>query len=68
MQCLIVNDQGDLLAFHITPGNIDDLSPVPSMAKDLSGKLFGDRGYVSQKLENILAQQGINFMTTLKKI
>lgn len=31
-QCLlylIINDQGELLAFHLTPGNVDDRRPLP---------------------------------------
>ena len=41
---LIINDCGELLAFHLTPANVDDRKPVPDMTKDLIGKLFGDRG------------------------
>lgn len=26
------------------------VKPVPDMTRDLIGKLFGDRGYISQKL------------------
>ncbi len=47
---LIINDRGELLAFKLTPGNTDDRKPVPEMAQDLFGKLFGDRGYISQGL------------------
>lgn len=53
---LIVNDRGELLACHFTPGNIDDRKPVPVMAKHLWGKLFGDRGYISQALMDQLRQ------------
>jgi hypothetical protein len=45
---LIINDCGELLAVSLTPGNTDDRKPVPDMTKDLVGKLFGDRGYISQ--------------------
>ena len=41
---LIVNDHGDLLAVQLTPANTDDRKPVPQMAKELWGKLVGDRG------------------------
>src|SRR5215216_4182249 len=41
---LIVNDQGELLAFQLTPGNVNDRKPVPKLANGLFGKLFGDRG------------------------
>lgn len=64
---LIINEYGDLLAVRITPGNGDDRTPVPDMAKDLFGKLFGDRGYVSWKLFEQLLEKGIHLVTTLKK-
>jgi hypothetical protein len=47
---LIINDQGELLACHLTPGNVDDRQSVPLLAQRLWGKLFGDRGYISQPL------------------
>ncbi len=46
---LIINDRGELLAFKLTPGNTDDHKPVPEMSEGIFGKLFGDRGYISQK-------------------
>jgi Transposase DDE domain len=27
------------------PGNVSDFAPVASLARDLTGKLFGDKGY-----------------------
>lgn len=47
---LIVNEQGELLTFFLTPGNVDDRDPVPEMPHDLFGLLLGDKGYISQKL------------------
>lgn len=64
---MIVNDQGEILSFCITPGNVDDRTPVPQLVKSLTGKLFGDRGYISKKLTQQLAAQDINLVTTLKK-
>jgi hypothetical protein len=64
---LIVNDQGELLAFHLTPGNVDDRKPVPKMAKGLVGKLFGDRGYISQALQEVLSEQNLQLITKIKK-
>jgi hypothetical protein len=32
---LIINDQGEILAFMLTAGNVDDRRPVPNLAKDL---------------------------------
>gem|GEM_PF-5886991 len=38
---LVVNDEGELLAFCLTPGNIDDRRPAPGLTKALFGQLFG---------------------------
>ncbi len=64
---LIVNDQGEILSFFITPGNVDDRKPVPKLVKSLVGKLFGDRGYISKKLAQLLASQDIELITPLEK-
>jgi transposase len=64
---LIVNDQGELLAFHLTAGNVDDRKPVARLARGLYGKLFGDRGYISQALQEILSAQGVQLITKIKK-
>jgi hypothetical protein len=64
----VVNDRGDLLAFCLTPGNVDDRRPVPKLVKRLFGKLFGDRGYVSQPLaEQLFVTQGLQLITKLRK-
>jgi transposase len=64
---LIVNDQGELLAFKLTPANTDDRKPVPDLAQDLLGKLFGDRGYISQALFEQLYERGWQLITKSKK-
>ncbi len=37
------------------------------MTKSLWGKLFGDRGYISQQLFELLFKKGIQLVTKLKK-
>jgi len=64
---LIVNDQGELLAFHLTPGKVDDRKPVLKMVKGLFGKLFGDKGYISQELFKLLYERGIVLVTRIRK-
>jgi hypothetical protein len=64
---LVVNDQGDLLAFYLTPGNIDDRKPVPQLAQRLFGKLFGDKGYISQALFDQLLEQDVQMITGIRK-
>lgn len=64
---LVINDCGELLGVMITAGNVDDRKPVPAMTKKLFGKLFGDRGYISQKLFEELYERGLQLITKLKK-
>jgi transposase len=62
----VINAQGALLALQLTPGNVDDRTPVPALADGLWGKLFGDRGYISQALFEQLRNQGVHLITKLK--
>jgi hypothetical protein len=65
---LVVNDRGELLAVCLTPGNVDDRRPVPRLARRLFGKLFGDRGYISQALaEHLFTTQSILLITKVRK-
>jgi len=64
---LLINDQGELLGFDLTVGNVDDRQPVEKMAKNLWGKLFGDKGYVSQSLFEKLLERGVKLITNIRK-
>lgn len=64
---LVFNDQGELLSFMLTPGNVDDRTPAPSLAKKLWGKLFGDKGYISQALFEQLLARGVKLITGVRK-
>ena len=63
---LVVNDQGELLSFLLSPGNVDDRKPVPTLVKALWGKLFADKGYVSQPLFEQLFEKGVQLITPPK--
>jgi len=64
---LVVSDKGDILACCLTPGNIDDRKPVPRLTKGLFGKLFADKGYISQQLFELLFRQGLELITKLRR-
>ena len=64
---LVVSNTGELLAACVTPGNVDDRKPVEALSADLLGKLFGDKGYISQALFETLFERGLELITTLKK-
>ena len=63
---LVINDCGELLSVRLTPGNTDDRQPVPQLVKGLFGKLFGDKGYISQTLFETLYDDGVQLVTRLK--
>ena len=64
---LVVNDHGELLAFQLTPGNVDHRQPVPQLVRGLSGKLFGERGYISQQLFEALLEENLHWVTKLRR-
>jgi hypothetical protein len=65
---MVFNDCGELLTFHLTGGNIDDRVPVPRFAKQLYGKLFGDKGYLSKPLTKQLEKTfGVELITPRRK-
>ena len=56
---LVINERGELLWVALTPTNIDDRRPVAKLTQPLFGKLYGDKGYISQKLAEALETQGV---------
>ena len=64
---LVINDRGELLSCYLTPGNVDDRRPVPHLVRKLWGRLFGDKGYISQPLATLLAAQELRLITKLRK-
>ena len=65
----IVNDKGEILDFVLTPGNVDDRHPLTgsNLLVKIHGKLFGDKGYISQSLFEKLFIDGIHLITKLRK-
>ena len=55
------------MALKLTSATTDDRKPIPEMAKGLFGKLFGDKGYISEALQAKLAEQGLHLMTKKRK-
>ena len=65
---LVCNDKGELLSFCLTPGNVDDRDPqtLRTLTKNLFGKLFGDKGYVSAPLFEMLFNNGVHLVTGIR--
>ena len=64
---LMINDEGELLAFRVTRGEVDDREPVWQMAQELWGDLYGDRGYISKALHDDLLAQGLKLITLIRR-
>ena len=64
---IVVNDMGELLAVHVTTANTDDRKPVPELVKNINGKLFADKGYISQSLFERLYEDGLELITNIRK-
>ena len=64
---LIVNDRGELLAFRMTPGNVDDREPVPELTAGLTGKLIGDRGSISQQWFDEHWERGLQWIIKIRR-
>jgi len=66
---LIINDKGEILSFYLTKGNVDDrdAKAITKMTKELFGKLFGDKGYISKALSDLLFGNGIQLITQVRR-
>lgn len=66
---LVCNEKGELLNFSLTKGNVDDRDQKVwgVLSKDLFGKLYGDKGYISSSLFELLFNDGIHLVTGIKK-
>ena len=64
---LVINHLGEILSLKVTPGQVDDRAPVPELVSQLTGVLYGDKGYLSHKLTHKLRQQNLRLITTIRK-
>jgi len=65
---LVCNEKGELLNFCLTKGNVDDRNSdvFKVLGKDLFGKLYGDNGYISSKLFELLLNDGVHLVTGIR--
>lgn len=66
---IIINDKGEILDFVFSQANVDDRVPLKTKRfhKNVFGKIFADRGYISQDLFEELFVDGIHLITKIKK-
>jgi len=64
---ILINSRGEIMALKLTEATTDDREPVSELANDLTGKLFGDKGYISKALKEKLFKSGIELITKVRK-
>src|SRR3569832_1189533 len=64
---LVFNHERQIVALKLTPGNVNDTTPVAQLTRGLSGKLFGDKGYVGKDRAHGLLRRGLVLMTRIRR-
>jgi hypothetical protein len=66
---IAINEKGELCGANMSKGNIDDRDKevLDEVLKNVLGKLFGDKGYISKKLFEHLFEQGTTLITNVRK-
>ena len=66
---LVINDKDEIIQWQLTPGNCDDREPLKNkkFTERLFGKLFADRGYISQDLFEGLFVDDIHLVTKIRR-
>lgn len=65
---IVINDKNEILNFAITQANVDDRVALKNenFLKAVFGKLFADKGYISEKLTQILFVNDIHLINNIR--
>jgi hypothetical protein len=64
---LVINHKGQIMALRITPGNTADSTVLDEITQHLRGKLYADKGYISQEMFSRLWQRGLHLITGIRR-
>ena len=64
---LAVNERGEILGFYLTAANINEREPTDWITQNLTGKVIGDKGYISKTLFEKLMARGLKLITKLRR-
>ena len=66
---LVINEKGEINSFCFTAGNVADNNPVVvgNLCENLKGQAYGDAGYISQKLFDLLYENGLALLTKIRR-
>jgi hypothetical protein len=64
----IINDKRELLNFVITQANVDDRESLknPKFVNKIKGKIYANKGYIGQKLIELLFINGLHLTTSIR--
>ena len=58
---------GNICDFKFTPGRLDDRKKLEDLLRNFTGTVFGDKGYISKRLKELLSDKSINLETRIRK-
>ena len=64
---LAINERGEILGFYLTAANVDERAMSDWITQNLTGKLIGDKGYISSSLFEKLMARCLQLITKLRK-
>ena len=64
---VLVDAQGQFIQTQLSNGHTSDIKLLPKLAQGYIGKIFGDRGYISEILKDKLGAQGVELITYHRK-
>ena len=66
---IAISETGELCGVHLSKANVDDRDSdvIEEVLKNVSGKLFADKGYISKELFTNLFKKGITLITSIRK-
>jgi hypothetical protein len=66
---MVINARGEICSFCLTPGKGDERNGevIDRLCRELRGKRFGDRGYISREVFERLYERGIQLIPLLRK-
>jgi hypothetical protein len=64
---LVINHDGEIMDVYLSKANKDDRIGLEKMTNGLSGKIFGDKGYISEKHKETLNKQRLKLITKVRK-
>ncbi|WDE11274.1 IS982 family transposase [Thalassomonas haliotis] len=64
---LVTNYRGEVVDAKLTTGNVHDTKPVMELSRNLTEKLYADKGYISKNLTEKLKNKGVDLVTTVRR-